>query len=401
MSFSSLPLSYCTNVHPGRTVADVISGLTEFTVPARREFGRPLAAGLWLAQPVVQELFADVDGARRLAEELRRLDLTCHTLNAFPYGDFHGTRVKEQVYLPDWTQASRRQYTESCARILADLLPPGVDGSISTVPLGFKGFPHPPEFLNDCSDELLQLARSLDRLYQTTGRKIRLAIEPEPFCVLETIPETVEFFALLRKRAESAGIRDLADEYLGLCFDVCHQAVEYEDISTCFRLLNAADIRIHKLHITCAIQLDNPATNLAGREALAKYAEPRYLHQTIGSAKSSSHPRWIDLTPELALNPPAEFLAAESWRIHFHVPVNAEHFGPLSTTRPQLKQALEEVLALNYAPHLEVETYTWEVLPDAPAVATSPARLIEGLAQELRATSELLETTAKKAPRPS
>ncbi|MDB5391953.1 MAG: hypothetical protein JWM11_7599 [Planctomycetaceae bacterium] len=393
MSFSELPLSYCTNVHPGRTVADVMSGLAQFTVPARQEFGHPLAAGLWLAQPVIQELLAQADGVRRLADELRRLDLTCYTLNAFPYGDFHGTRVKEQVYLPDWTQVSRREYTVSCARILAELLPAGIDGSISTVPLGFKGFSHPPEFLDRCCVELLQLARELEQIYQATGRRVCLAIEPEPFCVLETIPETVDFFALLRQRADREGIRHLADEYLGLCFDVCHQAVEYEDIPTCFRQLQDAEIRIHKLHITCAIQLDDPASNVAGRTALAQYAEPRYLHQTIASARSGSHPRWIDLTPELALNPPAEFLAAESWRIHFHVPVNADHLGPLSTTRPQLKQALAEVLALNYAPHLEVETYTWEVFPDAPTVAVSPDRLIHGLAQELRATRDLIRET--------
>jgi hypothetical protein len=396
MSISHLPLSYCTNVHPGRTVQDVVDGLTQFTVPARQAFGHPLAAGLWLAQPVVQELLAQPNGVRRLADELRRSELMCCTLNAFPYGDFHGTRVKEQVYLPDWTQTSRREYTEACARILAELLPLGVDGSISTVPLGFKGFQHPPEFQDRCCDQLLLLARYLDELYQKTGRRVRLAIEPEPFCVLETIPETIDFFAVLRKRADLAGIRPLIDEYVGLCFDVCHQAVEYEDIPTCFRLLSEAEIRIHKLHITCAIQLDDPANNIAGRTALAQYAEPRYLHQTIASARSAAHPRWIDLTPELALNPPTEFLNAESWRIHFHVPVNAENLGPLSTTRPQLKQALVEVQNLDYAPHLEVETYTWEVLPDAPAVATSADRLIQGLAQELRATRDLIHGIPNK-----
>ena len=394
MSLSELPLSYCTNVHPGRTVAEVLHGLTEFTLPARQKFGQPLAAGLWLAQPVVRELLSASDGVQRFAAELRRLDLTCYTLNAFPYGDFHGTRVKEQVYLPDWTTDLRREYTESCAKILAEFLSPGTDGSISTVPLGFKGFEHPPEFADQCCVQLLRLARYLEQLFQTTGRKVRLAIEPEPFCVLETIPETVQFFEKLRDRAEAAGIRALADEYLGLCFDVCHQAVEYEEIPECFRQLSEASIRIHKLHITCAIQLDQPATNLAGRQALAGYAEPRYLHQTIASvnAPAGQHPRWIDLTPELALNPPAEFLNADSWRIHFHVPVNADRLGPLSTTRPQLKQALAEVKRLDYAPHLEVETYTWEVFPDAPPT-TSADRLRDGLAQELQATRDLIEAT--------
>ena len=390
MSVSELPLSYCTNVHPGRTVDEVLNGLRDFTVPAQAEFGRPVAAGLWLAQPVTRELLATPDGVRTFADRLLQLGLCCYTLNAFPYGDFHSARVKEQVYLPDWTQNSRREYSAHCARILATLLPEGTDGSISTVPLGFKGFSHPPDFQTRCAEQLLSLTRELKRIYLETGRKIRLAVEPEPFCMLETIPETRQFFALLRQLAETAGLRDDVDEYIGICFDVCHQAVEYEDIADCFRQLAADQLRINKLHITCALQLDNPAQNIAGREALARYAEPRYLHQTIAPDGSGGQRRWIDLTAEMALNPPAEFLNADSWRIHFHVPVNAERVGPLATTRPQLLEALDQIPALPYAPHLEVETYTWEVLPDAPPVQ-SQERLIHGLALELKATSLLID----------
>ncbi|MES2793487.1 MAG: metabolite traffic protein EboE [Planctomycetota bacterium] len=389
MTLSHLPLSYCTNVHPGRTVAEVLRGLQDFTVPAQQEFGAPVAAGLWLAQPVAQELLQTADGVRRFADRLGELGLRTYTLNAFPYGDFHSARVKEQVYLPDWTQPARRQYTESCAKILAELIPEGVEGSISTVPLGFKGFLHPVDFQSQCAQELLTLTKYLERLYSETGRRIRLAIEPEPFCVLETTPETRQFFAFLRQQAESAGLREALDEYIGICFDVCHQAVEYEDISDCFRQLAEDQIRINKLHITCALQLDKPAENLEARQALAQYAEQRYLHQTIAPDGTGGQLRSIDLTPEMALNPPAEFLQAESWRIHFHVPVNAEKVGPLSTTRPQLQQALREIPHLSYAPHLEVETYTWEVLPNSLS-AQSPESLIHGLSQELRATRDLV-----------
>ena len=390
MTVSSLPLSYCTNVHPGRTVAEVLGGLRDFTVPAQQLVGEPVAAGLWLAQPVTKEILGTGDGIRRFSDSLADLGLRCYTLNAFPYGDFHSARVKEQVYLPDWTQPSRREYTEACARILAQLLPAGTDGSISTVPLGFKGFTQPPDFPLRCIRELLQFTRFLQQLHSETGKRIRLAIEPEPFCVLETIPETRQFFSLLRQQAEAAGLRDAVDDYLGVCFDVCHQAVEYEEIAGCFRDLEQDNIRINKLHITCALQLDHPATNLPGREALARYAEPRYLHQTIAPAVGGSQLRCIDLTPEMALNPPADFLAADSWRIHFHVPVNAERVGPLSTTRPQLLEALREIPRLSYAPHLEVETYTWEVLPDSPPIQ-SQERLINGLAQELTATRDLIK----------
>ena len=132
MSFSTLPLSYCTNVHPGRSVAEVEAGLDRYTVPVQRAFGHPLAAGLWLAQPVVSELLATSGGAGRFAAGLARRGLTCHTLNAFPFGDFHSVRVKENVYLPDWSNGARLKYTEQCADVLAVLLPRGGAGTIST-----------------------------------------------------------------------------------------------------------------------------------------------------------------------------------------------------------------------------------------------------------------------------
>jgi len=390
MTISQLPLSYCTNVHPGRSLAEVERGLDEFTVPVRQNFGAPLAAGLWLAQPVAAEL---LDGGEsvlaRFAEGLARRGLQCHTLNAFPYGDFHSERVKEKVYLPDWTSADRLEYTTRCARILATLLPEGGEGSISTVPLGFKGFAHSLDFEDRSISNLLELAQRLDRLASGTGRTIRLAIEPEPFCVLETTPETLRFFSRLRERAADSGVLEIAERHLGVCYDVCHQAVEYEDIVASIGQLASAGIRINKLHITCALQLDRPDENTEGREALARYVEPRYLHQTVASANTGAGVRSVDLSRALALQPPREFRQAESWRIHFHVPVDAESLGPLSTTRSQVKQALQAVAELKYAPHLEVETYTWEVLPEMRGERSS-ATLVEGLTRELLATRRLL-----------
>ena len=61
MTISPLPLSYCTNVHPGRTVAEVEDGLDRFTLPIKTNFGSDLAAGLWLAAPVIHELEQSVD----------------------------------------------------------------------------------------------------------------------------------------------------------------------------------------------------------------------------------------------------------------------------------------------------------------------------------------------------
>ncbi|MCY2968631.1 MAG: hypothetical protein NT069_34245 [Planctomycetota bacterium] len=161
MSLSALPLSYCTNVHPGRNLAEVLAGLRQFTVPMRAVFGHPLAAGLWLAAPVVSELLAQEGRVADFVQTLAELGLPCHTLNAFPYGDFHSQRVKENVYLPDWSHPARLKYTIDCAKVLAALLVEGTEGSISTVPLGFKGFSHSENFLDDCIAQLLTLARHL------------------------------------------------------------------------------------------------------------------------------------------------------------------------------------------------------------------------------------------------
>lgn len=383
MTLSSLPLSYCTNVHPGQTVHEVLTGLAQFTLPIRAQFGEPLAAGLWLAKSVIDELADDRERAR-FAEWLASQNLPVYTLNAFPYGNFHSDRVKEQVYLPDWTQPIRRQYTQDCAVVLAHLLPPEVDGSISTVPLGFKALATPPDFIERCLDPLIDLSRFLADLRLHHGRTVRLAIEPEPMCVLETTPETVRFFDQLRDRARKRNSLAEVEEHLGVCYDVCHQAVEFEDVPASLRSFHAAGIRINKVHISCAIDAPRAGSDPAVRDALRRYIEPRYLHQTFARSATGTV-SYLDLDAALTDAPPPAFQSAEHWRVHFHVPVDAEHIGPLGTTRAELIAALQVLPELPYAPHLEVETYTWEVLPGG-----GRQELTTGFARELTATQRLL-----------
>lgn len=383
MSISSLPLSYCTNVHPGVTVAEVLSGLTSYTAPVQKSLGAPIAAGLWLAQPVIAELR---DNSRRIDELKKTLagaGLVTYTLNAFPYGNFHSDRVKEQVYLPDWTADSRREYTVDCARILALLLPEGVEGSLSTVPLGFKSLCERGDFRQQSITQLIRFARAMDELHDETGQVLRLAIEPEPLCVLETTPETIEFFAQLRDEASRTGDREAVDRHIGVCYDVCHQSVEFEDVAASIRELGDHEIRINKVHITCAIELQQPTPQSLAE--LSRFVEPRYLHQTFARSASGQVLNYLDLDKAICDQPPPGFHDAQTWRIHFHVPVDAESLGLLGTTRADLRKALLQVQALNYAPHLEVETYTWGVLPSGEKPS-----LVDGITCELRATQLLL-----------
>lgn len=379
-----LPISYCTNVHPCKVAADVAPLLDQYTLPVRQRCGFDVAAGLWLPATAASEVAADPDKLAALADELRRRDVTCYTLNAFPFGDFHSTRVKENVYLPDWSDPRRLEYTRQCANILVGLIGDRTEGSISTLPLGFKGFEHSAEFEPAAIRQLLAFARDCESLEAATGKCIRLALEPEPFCLFETTAETTAFFARLFAAAARDGMEPVARRYLGVCYDVCHQAVEFEDAGEAIRALQAADIRINKVQVSCAVEMSDPR-DPAQREALLQFAEPRYLHQTMARRADGSIARLIDLTESFVRTPSAEFLDARPWRVHFHVPVDAPHLGVLGTTRPELVRALRAIVALPYLPHLEVETYTWPVMPGA-----DPITLVEGLAKEIIATAALL-----------
>jgi len=395
MTFSRLPLSYCTNVHPGRTVAEINDGLSRYTAEARAALDFPIAAGLWLAASVIEELNSSEAALESLAQTLWQHDLVCYTLNTFPYGDFHSDRVKEQVYLPDWASLSRIQYTENCATILAKLLPAGGEGSLSTVPLGGRMNPQSPSFRALCYTNLIRMARFLKTLHQETGRCIRLAIEPEPLCELSGTQQwSLPVMRGLFQQAEALGCEDVVREYLGLCFDVCHQAVEFEDVAASIAAFDREGIRINKVHITNAVELENPGQNAAGRAALRQVAEPRYLHQTFAKFADGRIESRLDLRVEDLLDSSTDaFLTAERWRVHFHVPVFAETLGPLKTTRAELAAALQQVARLSYAPHLEVETYTWPVMPGESALSAAASESLGSrIARELQSAADLLST---------
>lgn len=395
MTLSRLPLSYCTNVHPGRTVAEIIDGLNTHSADVQRQLAFPMAAGLWLSASVVRELTENNAQLEHLAQVLWQHNLCCYTLNTFPFGDFHGDRVKEQVYLPDWASSDRVNYTEQCAAILSQLLPEGGEGSLSTVPLGGRMNPQAAGFHAVCFTHLIRMAKCLHQIFETTGRRIRLGLEPEPMCEMSgTVEWTLPAFDRLFAQAEALGCETVVREYIGACFDVCHQAVEYEDVAHSIEQFVRHGIRINKVHITNAVELLKPAENIAGREALRGYVEPRYLHQTYARFADGHIEQRLDLKREDIDREPADhFMKAESWRVHFHVPVFAETLGALRTTRSDLATALRKVATLSYAPHLEVETYTWPVMPGDSS--SMMPKLADQIANELRSAADLLRDAAE------
>ncbi len=282
------------------------------------------------------------------------------TINGFPYGSFHGRRVKEQVYAPDWATPERLAYTMRLFDLVAALVPPGVPGSVSTVPVTFKGVPQTPEHRTAVFANLAACARHIESLVERTGIDLTLGLEPEPLCLLETTAETVAFFDEWASRDPAAATWR---RYVGVNYDCCHLAVEFEDPHQALDRLTAAGLRLSKLHLSSALRVTPDA---AGRAALESFVEPTYLHQVVAGLAGTGDVfrRYVDLPDALADSTPAE--PGEEWRVHFHVPLHAAPGAPFGDTREHLTGALDWLARHPDAcRHLEMETYTWEVLPPA------------------------------------
>lgn len=364
-------LTYCTNVHPGETLPEVREILKRH-VPRVKASVSPTArfgVGLRLAAAATSALEDEAE-LERFKGELDAEDLYCFTLNGFPYGAFHGTRVKEQVYLPDWLAPERVRYTEGLARVLAELLPRDVEGSISTVPGCFK--PNAKSELDErrMARALIDVVAVLVDIERRQGKAIALALEPEPECFLETTAEAVRFFearllepearARLAElaRVEPSDAESLLRRHLGVCLDTCHASVEFEAPLDAWRRLHAAGIRVPKVQISAGLRV--PEVTPDRLHALRAFAEGVYLHQTVVQ-NAEGLTRYLDLPDALA----ADSATGGEWRVHFHVPIFLRELGAFESTQPDLLPLLRELATVQDCPHLEVETYTWDVLPEA------------------------------------
>jgi sugar phosphate isomerase/epimerase len=369
-------LSYCTNVHPAEDLAGVVRQLDVYAGPARVAAGLArVGVGLWIPRDLAARLVASAEDRAVLRAALQRNGLEVRTLNAFPYAAFHAEVVKLDVYRPDWTTPERLQYTIDCARILADLLPAGADGSISTLPLGWREGWGREQDEAACRN-LARLVEELRDLRRSTGHAIRLAIEPEPGCILDTVDDVVDW---LHPRI---GVVDPA--YVGVCLDTCHLAVSFADPVSAVRRIRDAGLRVVKVQASAALHLEDPS----GRAALTPFVEKRYLHQTRengidGVLRVDDLPEALDTLP-----------GTGPWRVHFHVPLHHRPEAPLSATTAVLAEAVSAVdAAWPYDEiHLDVETYTWSVLADAPS------DLSTGIGAELAwAAAHLLTPASREA----
>ena len=353
-------LGYCTNIHRGETWEETWSGLKNYTlrVKDRVSGGKPYGIGLRLSQQAAVELSAP----GKIDEFKTWLEANgCYvfTINGFPYGSFHGTRVKEQVFKPDWSTQERLAYTNLLFDILAQLLPPGVSGSVSTLPGSHKTFGVGADELRAIFTNLRLCREHIEKVATRSGHDLHLGLEPEPLGLFETSGETLKFFGLYLDRHP----RDLDFfKFVGLNYDTCHLAIEFEDAEKALDRITGAGIRLSKLHFSSALKLTPTPENIA---KLPAFDEPVYFHQVIASyGKDEPLRRFKDLPDALQFAQANPGSLGEEWRVHFHIPIHAQPGGGFDSTRDHLIGAMDW-LAKNptKCQHIEMETYTWEVLP--------------------------------------
>ncbi|QDT05891.1 hypothetical protein K227x_42960 [Rubripirellula lacrimiformis] len=375
-------IGYCTNVHAGTDMKSIQSNLEQYAVPARIEAGLDdLGVGLWLPASAAGQL---VGNTADFAGFLAQRRLRPYTINGFPYDNFHQPVVKHAVYQPTWADTSRLTYTQQLAEILAAILPetdPSGEksslGSISTLPIGW-----PPgsgadgsgnvesqtaQMIAAAGENLRQLATSLKDLESRTGRRIVVAIEPEPGCLLDTTSDVIEFF---QDQLPDADHR----QYIGVCHDICHSAVMMEGQADTLNRLGEAGIMIGKVQVSSAVVADWKSMAIGRRreaiDQLRFFAEDRYLHQTMRRT-ATGESKLVEDLPELIGRVAQDgdpVWGDDRWVVHFHVPIFLERFGHLTTTHGEVLDCLQALAAsdssIEFTGHLEIETYAWTVLPE-------------------------------------
>ncbi len=390
-------IGYCTNVHAGLNWAAARANLKKFACAVRDERGphATLGVGLWLPEMAVQEILATglVDEMRRWLDQER---LVPFTMNGFPQGDFHQAVVKHRVYEPTWWDESRLTYTKGLADILCQLLPAGETGSISTLPIGW-GTPKPSaELMAKAADQLSALARHLAAIEQRTSRRIIVAIEAEPGCVLGDCAALRDFFERHLLASDDAAIHR---RYLTICHDVCHSAVMREDQHRELSAYRELGICVGKVQVSSAIEADWDSMTKSDKSLalgqLRTFAEDRYLHQTSVVANPGEPTRLVEDLPQLLAAVEDADKLTGSWRVHFHVPIFLKDIGKLRSTQQEIGKCVYDLLENSseesFAGHWEVETYAWGVLPRE--LATSD--LAQGIAKEMAWFRNMLDDASQ------
>jgi sugar phosphate isomerase/epimerase len=365
-------LTYCTNIHPGSGWAEVAANIARYAPALKRRFAphSPFGLGLRLSAREARELLAT--GFSEFAAFLDREGLYVAILNGFPYGPFHRSVVKADVYAPDWRDEARLRYTLDLIEVLRRILPEGLDGGVSTAPISYKPWMTGMADWSSVVHHLVRVTEALVAIRRDYGKLIHLDVEPEPDCTIENTGEAIEFFETrifgeaARRLASGIGCgpaeaREHLRDHIQLCFDCCHFAVEYEDPIDAMARLTAAGIRIGRVQLSSALRAALPADPAGAApilDRLRTFADSTYLHQVI-QRRGEDLQHFPDL-PDALLAPEPH---ASEWRIHFHVPLFTSDYDGLQSTQGDVARVLAALRDRPLTTHLEIETYTWDVLP--------------------------------------
>ncbi|MBB4080661.1 sugar phosphate isomerase/epimerase [Lewinella aquimaris] len=384
-------LTYCTNIHPGETWTEVKESLRHvLAVKEKLTGGKAFGIGLRLSAVAARQL-SEPTALADFKHWLANHDCYVFTMNGFPYGGFHGEAVKDQVHTPDWSTRARVDYTKQLFDILAELLPEGMDGGVSTSPLSYKpwlanlGGGAQEQRTSQMDSHVLEVIDHLAAIYAHTGKDLHLDIEPEPDGLLENSTEFLDFYDRMLANGNENQVR----RHLAICYDVCHFAVGYEAPADVLNKLQNAGIRIGRLQISAALKADLTDDRQAVHDSLLPYDEPTYLHQAALRRSDGSVDQFPDLAPALEVMADPEY---RELRTHFHVPIYADRYGVLESTNDAIRDSLRIWNAAPYTPHLEVETYTWDVLPDHQRLS-----LTDSIVRELQ---WVMDQLSKSAPNP-
>jgi hypothetical protein len=417
-------LTYCTNIHPGETWPEVFRNLQTYSIVLKQRISpdQPFGLGLRLSNAAAQTLLQG-QALAEFKDWLTFQGLYIFTLNGFSYGGFHHQVVKDRVYAPDWTSGNRTNYTLQLVHILAELLPEAIEGGISTLPLSYKPWhlkktvrktaQNIEYVFRQSSRQIAQVVAEMAYIAQSTGKRMHLDLEPEPDGLLENVAEVITFFEqwlrpvgsfwLAQQGFSPQQTESLISDHVQVCYDTCHFAVEYAKPDVAISQLQIAGIRIGKLQLSSALQVPipiSPAKRQCLYTQLQPFAESTYLHQVIERRSDGSYyhyPDLIEALPHLSNVSNVDGIWAHEWRIHFHIPIFLKKYHKLSTTQDHitgLLQILSNNLPLGLeCQHLEIETYTWEVMPAGVMdILSSIQREYEWVLKTLQASQKQIET---------
>jgi len=369
-------LTYCSNIHPGEKWADHFQSLRDNIPYIRQQLapGQSFGLGLRVANEASIEL-SKPEVLQEFKNWLQEQDVYVFVINGFPYGGFHNTVVKDNVHTPDWTTTDRLGYTIRLFRILAELLPEGMHGGVSTPPLSYRlWWTTMEEKMNateQATDHVLQLLDELIKIEKETGKLLHLDIEPEPDGILDN---AVDFVKWYRDVLLPRGIAYLSEKHgatseeatatilkhIQLCYDICHAAVGFENPEEILQSLQEIGIQVGRIQVSSALKVNFSSEKEIKLKAIETFDEPVYLHQVVALNKDETKSHYPDLKEAIRDWNDNQ----KEWRVHFHVPLFIHSYGVLESTQGDIIKTLAIHREKPFSSFLEVETYTWGVLPE-------------------------------------